>query len=98
MMKKAKAKMIETGTAILTDFERKIYEIIPAPKQAIAVRVPVGNIPHTQATPVKRKKYLNFLILHVIANIRKAVAVEAKQTPQLAASLNVEKYLTNVPP
>ena len=55
--------------------------------QAIAVRVPEGNMPHTQAQPVMRKKYLCFFILLVMPKIIKATAVEAMPIPKLAASL-----------
>ena len=70
----------------------------PAIKQAMAVRVPEGNIPHVQAAPTSRKKYLCRLILDVIPNIMKATAVEAIPMPKFAASLYIEKYLIDVPP
>jgi hypothetical protein len=80
-------KIIVTGIAILNDFDRKTYAMTPAIKQAIAVRVPDGNIAHVHANPVIKKKYLCFLILLVIPNIRNATAVDAIPMPKLAASL-----------
>ena len=53
----------------------------PAPKQAVAVRVPEGNMPHIHAIPVMRKKYLCFFILLVIPKMTKATAVEAMPIP-----------------
>ena len=70
----------------------------PAIKQAMAVRVPEGNIPQAHANPTSKKKYLYRLIFAVIPNIIKATAVEAIPMPKFAASLYIEKYLINVPP
>ncbi len=70
----------------------------PAIKHAIAVRVPDGNIPQTQAAPITRKKYFNFLTFDVIAKIIKATAVDAIPMPKLAASPYIDQYLIRVPP
>ena len=80
-------KTIENGTAILIDLDKKIYAIKPAIKHAIDVRVPEGNIPHIQAIPTNKKKYLNFLILLVMPKMTKATPVDAIPIPKLAASL-----------
>ena len=85
------------GTAIFTDFDRKIYTIKPAIKHAIAVRVPVGNIAQADAKPMIRKIIRCFFILLVIPKIIKATAVEAMPIPKLAASLKIEKYRISVP-
>ena len=78
---------IVTGTAILTDFDKNTYAMIPAIRQTMPVRVPDGNMAQIQAIPVMRKNNLCFLILLVIPKIRKATAVEAIPIPKLAASL-----------
>ena len=83
--------MIVKGTAILKDFDRNIYTIKPAIKDAMAVRVPVGNIAQLDAKPMIRKAIRCFLILLVMAKIIKATAVEAIPIPKLAASLKIEK-------
>ena len=76
-----------TGMAIFIDFERKTYTKIPAKRQAIAVRVPEGNIAQTLNRPTTPKKILNFNIFVVKAKIRKATAVDAIPMPKAAASL-----------
>ena len=82
---------MENGIAILKDLDKKIYVINPAMRQAVAVRVPEGNIAQAHATPTIKKKYLYFLILAVMPNMMNATAVEAIPIPKLAASLYVEK-------
>ena len=57
---------METGTAIFTDLDKKIYSIKPIIIQKMAVLVPDVNIAHVQATPAMRKKILSFFILDVI--------------------------------
>ena len=89
--------MIVKGTAIFMDFDRNIYAIKPAIKQAMAVRVPVGNIAQADAKPMTRKVIRCFLILLVMPKIIKATAVEAMPIPKLAASLKIEKYRISVP-
>ena len=59
----------------------------PAIRQAIAVRVPEGNMAQVQAAPTIKKKNLYFRIFAVIPNIMKATAVEAMPMPKFAASL-----------
>jgi hypothetical protein len=86
------------GTAILIDFDRTIYNINPAAKQKMAVRVPDWNIPHIINAAVVRKKMRKFLILFVMPAIINTTAVAAALHPKLAASLNVEKYLIRDPP
>ena len=87
-LKKTKTpKMIDTGTAIFTDFDRNTYAIRPAIKQPTAVRVPEGNIAHAQASPVIKKTILYFIILQVIPKIRNATDVDAIPIPKFAASL-----------
>ena len=76
-----------TGTAIFTDLDKNTYAIIPAAIHAIAVRVPEGNIAHVHPKPVIRNRIRCFLILLVMAKIRKATAADAVPTPKLAASL-----------
>ena len=86
-MKTNKANMMVKGMAIFKDLDRKIYIIIPAMKQAIAVRVPEMNIAHAQPIPTTRKKILYLRTFAVIPKIIKATAVEAIPIPKLAASL-----------
>ena len=80
-----------TGMAILNDFDRKIYDPMPAKKQKLAVRVPEGNMAHAQARPTTKKNILSFLILVVMPKMINATDVAAIATPKLAASLNMEK-------
>jgi hypothetical protein len=47
---------IVNGMAILNDLDKKMYAINPAIKQAIAVRVPEGNIAQAHPMPTRRKK------------------------------------------
>ena len=56
-------------------------------KQAIAVRVPEGNMAHAAAHPIMRKIIFNFLIFAVMPKMRNATADEAMPIPKLAASL-----------
>lgn len=79
--------MIVKGTAILTDFDKKMYAIKPAIKHAIAVRVPEGNMAQVQAAPTIKKNSLYFRIFMVIPKIMNATAVEAMPIPKFAASL-----------
>ena len=60
------------GTAILTDFDKTMYTINPAKKQAIAVLVPEANIPHNTAQPTRIKKMRSFVNLDVSPNRIKA--------------------------
>ena len=84
-------KTIENGIAIFKDLDRKIYAMKPAIKQAIAVRVPEGNIPHIQAHPTMKKNNRCKVILLVMPNMIKATPVEAMPIPKFAASLKIEK-------
>jgi hypothetical protein len=84
-------KTIVNGIAILNDLERNIYAINPAIKQAIAVRVPEGNIAQAHAEPIIKKNIRCFFILLVIPKIINATAVDAIPIPKLAASLKIEK-------
>ena len=56
---------IETGMAILKDFDKKTYAKKPAINAAMAVRVPVGKIAHAQAAPVIKTNILcDFILPH----------------------------------
>ena len=85
------ANTIETGIAIFKDFDKKTYAIKPAIREAIAVRVPVGNIAHAQASPVIKKNILCDFILLVMPNMINATAVEAIPIPKVAASLKMDQ-------
>ena len=78
---------VVTGTAILTDLDKNTKAMIPTIKQAMAVRVPEGNMAQAQASPVMRKKTRCLLILLVMAKTKKATAVDAMPIPKFAASL-----------
>ena len=80
-MKAPKANSIVNGIAILKDFDKKMYKMKPAPTQAIAVRVPDGNMPHMHKIPMNKKIYLNFFIFDVIPKIIKATPVDAIAMP-----------------
>ena len=72
---------IETGMAILIDFDKKTYAKKPAINEAIAVRVPVGKMAHAQAAPVIKKNNLCDFILLVIPKMVNATAVAAIPIP-----------------
>ncbi len=72
---------MEKGTAILTDFDRKIYTAMPTPKQKMAVLVPDWNIPHKTMKALIRKKILALFCLFVIPQIKKATAADAAWQP-----------------
>jgi hypothetical protein len=84
-------KTIVNGIAILSDLERNMYAIKPAIRQAIAVRVPDGNIAMAQAKPTMRKNIRNLNSLEVIPKMIKATAVDAIPMPKFAESLKMEK-------
>jgi hypothetical protein len=64
-----------------------MYTKIPAKRQAIAVRVPEGNIAQTLERPIIPKKSLYLYIFDVKAKIKNATAVDAIPIPNAAASL-----------
>ena len=74
-------KTIEKGTAILIDFDKKMYTKKPAATQNIAVLVPEANIPQKTKMPVVIKKIRSNLILDVIPNNIKATVVAAALHP-----------------
>ncbi len=73
--------------AILKDFDKKIYAIKPAIRDAMAVRVPDGNMAHAQAAPTIKKKILYLRTFAVMPKMINATAVDAMPMPKLAASL-----------
>ena len=86
-------KIMDTGIAILNDFDRTIYKDMPAIKQNNAVLVPDAKNAHIAQTPEIKKKILSFFIFDVIEKTINAAAEEAIVQPKHAASLNIEKYL-----
>ena len=86
-MKMKRAKVIDTGTAILNDLDKKIYAIKPAIRHAMAVRVPEGNMAHAHPNPTIKKYHRCNVILLVMPNMINATAVDAMPIPKLAASL-----------
>ena len=83
--------MIDTGMAILNDFDKNTYAARPAKKQNIDVRVPDGKVAQNEAMATRKKNILCFLILLVIPKIRNATALAAMPMPKFAASLYTEK-------
>ena len=75
------ANMIEKGMAILNDFDRMTYEARPAPRHAIAVRVPEENMPQMTRIARTPQRIRSLVSLDVMPKMTNAVAVAAALQP-----------------